>query len=168
MNKSQAATKDLSMGKAHGAPLRTSCVQYGFDFHQPPVELGSEAWMPLCPLAGLLAGLSRSRGSSSYPEWMLIYSGGLAPLTDVLHLTTSETRLSAERATCIFRASFNVNHCRKRLPLGSNCLKCWVSIGNAPRHTLCKWGSSLAGLLNLTLFIGRADYSDLCSGRLFH
>lgn len=123
--------------------------------------------MPPCPLAGLLAVLSRSRGPSSYPRWMLIYSGGLAPVADVLHFTTSETQLSAERATCIFRVFFNVSQCRKCLPLSSNCLKCWAAICNTPWHTLCKWGSSLADLLNLTPFIRRTDYSDLCSGRLF-
>lgn len=166
MNKSQSSTKDLDMSKAHGAPLRASCTQYSCDFHQPPVDLGSEAWMPPHPLAGLLAGLSWSRGPRSYPVWMLIYSGRLAPLADVLHFTTSETQLSAERATCIFRASFNVSHCRKRLLLGINCVQCWAAIGNAPRQALCKWGSSLAGLFNLTPFIREADYSDLCSERL--
>lgn len=44
--------------------------------------------MLLCTLAGPLADLSQSRCPSLYPRWMLIYSGGLAPLTDVLHFTT--------------------------------------------------------------------------------
>lgn len=51
-------------------------------------------------LASPLAELSQSRGPSSYPRWILIYSGGLAPLADVLHFTISDTQLSAERATC--------------------------------------------------------------------
>lgn len=131
------------MSKAHGAPLCASCVRCGFDFHQPPVDVGSGTWMPPCPFAALLAGLSQLRGPSSYPGWMLIYSGWLAPLADVLHFTTSETQLSAERATCIFRDSFNVSHCRKRLLLGSNCLKCWVAIGNTPRHPCASQGAPL-------------------------
>lgn len=115
-----------------------------------------------CPLAGLLAGLSWWRGPSSYPRWMLIYSGGLASLADVLHFTTSETQLSAGRATCIFRVSFNISLCRKQLLPGSNCLECWAPAGNTSQRR-----SSLAGLLNRAPFIRRADYSDLCSGRLF-
>lgn len=58
-NKSQAATKDLNMGKAHRAPSCISCLRYRFDFHQPPVDLGSEVQMPSWPHAGLLAGLSQ-------------------------------------------------------------------------------------------------------------
>lgn len=120
-----------------------------------------------CYLAGLLTGLHQSKGTSSYPKQMLIYSGGLAPLADVIHFTTSETQLSAERATCIFRAFFNVSHHRKCLPLSSICLKCCRAIGDAAQHTAVQVGIFLAGLLNLTPFIRRADFSGLFSGRLF-
>ena len=120
-----------------------------------------------CYLAGLLTGLSQSKGSSSYPKQMLIYSGGLASLADVMHFTTLETQLSAERATYIFRAFFNVSHHRKCLPLSCICLKCCRAIGDATQHTAMQVGIFLVGFLNLTPFIRRTDFSDIYSGRLF-
>lgn len=50
MNGPQTAPEDLDMGKAPEAPLYTFCMQYSFDFHQPSVDLESEAWMPHVPL----------------------------------------------------------------------------------------------------------------------
>lgn len=127
------------LARPMGLPCSLPVWSTVFDYCQPPVNLGSEEWMSPRPLAGLLIGFSRLRGPSSYPGWMLIYSGELAPLADVMHFTTSEIQLSAERATCIFRVSFNVSHSRKCLPLSSNILKCCGAIG----VMLCKWRSPL-------------------------
>lgn len=160
VNKSHTATKDLNIGNAHEAPLSSSCLQQNFNFYQVSMDLRMQNGYP-CYLAGLLTGLSQSKGTSSHPKQMLIYSGGLAPLADVMHFTTSETQLSGERATCIFRAFFNVSHHRKCLPLSSICLKCCGAIGDATQHTV---GIFLVGLSNLTPFIRRADFSDLYSG----